>query len=141
MGILPRFAFRVNGSVVGGTLSGKLVVRYLRVKLGFLFAGCGGCARVAGDGWCECACWFIREGFRWSLAVVLRGLELLVMENGMIEAGVCELFRGAMYMSAETERGAACSGHMAPNLPNPCPARGCGRVAQAMLRMAVKRAR
>ena len=47
---MPRFAFRVNGSVVGGILSGKLVVRYARVKLGFLLVGRDGCERVGDDG-------------------------------------------------------------------------------------------
>lgn len=46
----------------------------------------------------------MRDGFRSSLAVVLKGLGLLVMKSGTIRAGVCELFRGAMYMSAERER-------------------------------------
>ena len=48
--------------------------------------------------------------------MVLRGLELLGVKDGMIRVGFCELFRGTIYMSAkreggrEGERGAACSG-------------------------------
>ena len=64
METLPRFAFRVNGSVAGGALSGRFVVRCSRVKLGFRLVGRDGWARVGDDGWCECECWSVLEGFR-----------------------------------------------------------------------------
>ena len=46
----PVFAFRVNGSVVWGTLSGRLVVRYSRVKLDFLFVGRDESGRTGDNG-------------------------------------------------------------------------------------------
>ena len=47
MEILPLFAFRVNGSIVGGALSGKLMVRYSRVVVLWGVTGVGVWATMA----------------------------------------------------------------------------------------------